>query len=298
MMPNPSPHVPPAPQSPSPLVVSTPQEEKAPTNDELDQEQTEKTEWYTVGNFSGHRNKSLPPFDIYGTKWRIIWEMDAKLPEKAGLDIIIYCAGTPSSIWKTLLCKATSGNVTFHLSPGFNRDFSIKVLARNLRQWTITIEDNSTPVLPQIKITYIHYKGTVYPPDPDICRCYERVEPDEYVVIKNLGENPQPMGGWILKNLDKDWPVFTFPRHFVMEPGAVIRVYTSEVYPECEDWLTFGATPDDCVPFLNRSFSFYWGPGNIWDNDKPNTAVLYNARGEEISRKSYAVPVEVKEPEN
>ncbi|HIE16933.1 MAG TPA: hypothetical protein EYP71_01910 [Dehalococcoidia bacterium] len=287
---NPPSSAPPATQSPAPHLVPAPQEEKASANDEPEEEQTKKIQWYRAGDFSGSGNKSLPPFHIYGTQWRIIWEVDATLPEKAALDLIIYCAGMPGSIWKTLSCRTTSGNVTFHLGFEDHRDFSIKVFARNLQQWTVTIEDSSTPVLPPIKITYIHYQGTIYPPDPDICRCYERVEPDEYVVIKNLGDSPQPMGGWVLKNLNKDWPIFTFPHHFVIEPGAVIRVYTSEVYPDCEDWLKFGITPDDCAPFLNRWFSFYWGPGNIWDNDKPNTAVLYNSKGEEISRKSYAVP--------
>ena len=36
-------------------------------------------------------------------------------------------------------------------------------------------------------------------------------------------------------------------------------------------------------------FSFNYGNGNIWNNRQPDTAVLYNARGVEVSRRSYKV---------
>jgi hypothetical protein len=83
----------------------------------------------------------------------------------------------------------------------------------------------SSPVI----ITSIRYKGTVYSTDPDNCICYERIEPDEYVVIKNLSETHVKMGGWVLKNITKGYPSFTFPLDFVFGPGQIVRVYTDEV---------------------------------------------------------------------
>ncbi|MGA7678483.1 MAG: lamin tail domain-containing protein [Dehalococcoidia bacterium] len=148
-----------------------------------------------------------------------------------------------------------------------------------------------------IEITYIRYKGTVYLPDPENCLCYKRIEPDEYVVIKNLSETSVKMGGWVLKNITKGYPSFTFPPYFVFGPGQIIRVYTDEIYPECGAWLEFGG--DSKAPYCENPgkiwFSFNWGVGDIWSNEKPNIAVLYNARGNEVSRKSYVVPMEMNE---
>jgi len=119
----------------------------------------------------------------------------------------------------------------------------------------------------------------MYPTDPENCICYERVEPDEYVVIKNLGECYVDVSGWVLKNLNKIYPKFTFPSHqsVMLPPGEIIRVYTNEFHPE------------------TGGLSFYYGPGDIWSNDKPDIAVLYDAEGNEVSRKSYLVPMELNE---
>ena len=148
-----------------------------------------------------------------------------------------------------------------------------------------------------IEITYIRYKGTVYLPDPENCICYKRVEPDEYVVIKNLSETHVKMGGWVLKNITKGYPSFTFPLNFVFGPGQIIRVYTDEIYPECGTWLEFGGGSK--APYCENPgkiwFSFNWAAGDIWSNEKPNVAVLYDAQGNEVSRKSYAVPMEMNE---
>jgi hypothetical protein len=156
---------------------------------------------------------------------------------------------------------------------------------------TEAVAATSSPVL----ITYIRYKGTVYPSDPEEGFCYERVEPDEYVVIKNLGETYVKMGGWVLKNITKGYPSFTFPLDFTFGPGQIIRVYTNEVYPECEAWQEFGGSSK--APYCENPgkiwFSFNWGAGDIWSNETPNVAVLYDAQGNEVSRKSYAVPMKM-----
>ncbi len=107
-----------------------------------------------------------------------------------------------------------------------------------------------------IQITHIFYDGLVF-----------RTESDEYVEITNLGDQPQGLVGWMLKDISEGYPSFTFPS-CTLAPGKSIRVYTNEYHPE---W---------------GGFSFEYGRA-IWNNSKPDVAVLYNKQGEEVSRKSY-----------
>ncbi|GAI43883.1 unnamed protein product, partial [marine sediment metagenome] len=112
------------------------------------------------------------------------------------------------------------------------------------------------PSAGNVQITYIFYDGLV-----------PRVESDEYVEITNLGDTPKDLEGWVLKDIDEGYPSFTFPS-YVLAPGESIRVYTNEVHPE---W---------------GGFSFGYGSA-IWNNKDPDIAALYNAQGQEVSRKSY-----------
>lgn len=57
----------------------------------------------------------------------------------------------------------------------------------------------------------------------------------------------------------------------VLYPGQTILVFTDEVH---------------CP---SGGFSFNWGQGNIWNNETPDVAVLYNAEGAEVSRRSYSI---------
>ena len=284
--PSPPSPVPPRAQPPTTTENQTP-EEAPPVNEAINEK-----EWYTIGTFSGKGNDTIPPFHIYGTEWHIVWTIDAEYPENAALDLLIHFHNESGSIWKTVtFTDGGSGDITYPVDPGGNRNFFIKVIVQNLRYWTITLEDNapaatSSPVL----ITYIRYKGTVYPSDPEECVCYKRVEPDEYVVIKNLSETYVKMDGWVLKNITKGYPSFTFPLNFILGPGQIIRVYTDEIYPECETWREFGTKAPYCENPGKLWFSFNWAAGDIWNNEKPDVAVLYDAQGNEISRKSYAVP--------
>jgi len=107
-----------------------------------------------------------------------------------------------------------------------------------------------------VKITKIYYDGQV-----------PRVESDEYVEIKNLGSEPVDLAGWKLVDIDEGYPTFTFPS-YNLEPGEIIRVYTNEIHQE------YGG------------FSFGYGKA-VWNNSSPDTAVLYDAQGQEVSRKSY-----------
>jgi hypothetical protein len=91
-------------------------------------------------------------------------------------------------------------------------------------------------------------------------------EADEYVEIQNWQDIPMDVTGWVLKNINNG-ATFRFPS-CVLQPYEIVRVYTNEIHPE------FG------------SFSFE-SDRAIWDNKSSNTAVLYDAQGREISRRSY-----------
>jgi competence protein ComEC len=107
-----------------------------------------------------------------------------------------------------------------------------------------------------VKITKIFYDGIV-----------PSTESDEYVEITNLGEDPVDLAGWVVKDISEGYPSLTFPS-YILQSGESVRVYTNENHPE------YGG------------FSFGSGKA-VWNNSDPDTAALYNAQGQEVSRKSY-----------
>lgn len=116
--------------------------------------------------------------------------------------------------------------------------------------------EGESEVSSDVQITYIFYDGVVY-----------RTESDEYVEITNLGDTSQDLKGWVLKDISEGYPSFTFPS-YVLAAGVKIRVYTNEIHSE---W---------------GGFSFGYSKA-IWNNTDPDWAALYNAQGQEVSRKSY-----------
>lgn len=121
---------------------------------------------------------------------------------------------------------------------------------------TTTPTPTATIGASDVQIIYIFYDGLVY-----------RTESDEYVAIKNLGDAPQDLAGWVLKDISEGYPSFAFP-YYILEPGETIRVYTNEIHPE---W---------------GGFSFGSGKA-IWNNTDPDVAALYNAEGQQVSSESY-----------
>jgi hypothetical protein len=119
-----------------------------------------------------------------------------------------------------------------------------------------TCDSTTTRPDTTIQITKIFYDGLVY-----------QTESDEYVEITNFGDEPVDLKGWVLKDISEGYPSFTFPS-YELQPNQSIRVYTNEIHPE------YGG------------FSFGYGRA-IWNNTNPDTAALYNAEGQEVSRKSY-----------
>ena len=57
----------------------------------------------------------------------------------------------------------------------------------------------------------------------------------------------------------------------VLYPGQIVLVFTDEIH--CQ----YGG------------LSFRYGLGNLWSNENPDTAVLYNSNGKEVSRRSYTL---------
>ncbi len=118
---------------------------------------------------------------------------------------------------------------------------------------TIVATTNGTP---NLSIDCIFYDGVV-----------PRTESDEYVQIVNAAGTSAELSDWSLKDVADGSPTFTFPS-YTIAPNETIRVYTNEVHSE------------------SGGFSFGRG-SSIWANSEPDTAALFNAQGQEISRKSY-----------
>ena len=120
---------------------------------------------------------------------------------------------------------------------------------------TPTIVATSTGT-PNLSIECIFFDGVV-----------SGTESDEYVRIVNAGETSVDLSNWSLKDVADGSPTFTFPG-YTIAPNETIRVYTNEVHSE------------------SGGFSFGRG-SSIWANSAPDTAALFNAQGQEVSRKSY-----------
>ncbi len=283
----------PDPPIPTPLQVKPPPPTEKPASEELPRtgERADSQEWNKIKTFTGQGNTTTPVFHISGTKWCIDWMADTLYPEYAVLDLIIYRESSKGMYTKRISYDGASigDNTCILMGEG---DYYIKVIAENLKKWTITIEDYVTKaVLSPIQITHIHFKGRGL--SDSVKEDHQIIEADEYVEIKNQSDTSQRITGWLLKNISKGFPSFRFPTYFpcsctvdnetciedcvplspcVLEPHRSIRVYTGEVHYE------------------SGGFCFQYLPGDIWNNEKADVAVLYNPRKEEVSRRSYFLP--------
>ena len=309
---------PPPPAQPPPATANSTDSQSPEQLPPVD-EAADGEEWNMVETFTGEGNETTPPFHVSGTKWRVSWAIDTDYPEYAVFDLFVYPEGTYSMLTKRISYSVTSASGATYIYEG-GKDYYIKVISANLHGWAIKVEDyaikaSSFPV----QITCIYYKGQEYSgsgtiyyqingsdeildayPGPGEVEAdkhveihYPIVEPDEYVEIKNLSDSFQDIGGWVLKNITKGEPSFTFPSHSlywcwwddlgccthgcsppgppVLEPHQSIRIYTGEIHPE------------------SGGFRFRYPPGDIWNNEEPDIAALYNSRGQELSRRSYII---------
>lgn len=287
--------------TPTPLPSLASQPTEAPVSQLSEQvapadSATDETDWHPVQSFSGKGSKTTSVFHISGAKWRIAWTVNYEKAKYAVFDILVYSKDNPGMPLKKISGLGGNFNNITHIYQG-KGDYYLIVVAANLSNWTIEVEDHATtePVASPVRITYINYKG--HAPVQTRVLGFSMLEPDEYVEIKNLSYSPQNITRWILKNITKGGPEFVFPTFkpcscswydswqeciencyppppCIIEPYQKIRVYTGEVHPE------------------SGGFCFHYPPGNIWDNRKPDVAVLYDANGVEASRKSYFIPTE------
>lgn len=272
--------------------ISSPPQKATSTNTTKVTEQTvdasallDQEGWQTINTFKGQNTFTTQPFEIQGIKWRFTWAIDAIDPAYASFSAFVYSSKPGSLPIQQIASSQGRSNETIYIDSG-GQDYYIKVIAANLNSWTITVDDYleekaSSSVSP-VQIIYIKYQGKVYPPDPENGLCYTRIEPDEYIEIKNMTNEPQDIRGWVLTNITKGYVRFTFPAFYplsegeimeptILKPYQTVRVYTDEINNE------------------SGGFSFNFGTGNYWNNEVPNTAVLFNTEGKEISRKSYTV---------
>ncbi len=208
-------------------------------------------------------------------------------------DILVYRQEDSDLLISRISCSKDVSGDTVIIDEGCH-DYYLQVICANLNRWTINVEEYlSGSSNGPVQITYIHYKGT--PEFIASTKGHEIPEYDEYIELKNVTYSPQIVAGWTLTNVTKGYPTFIFPmytpcscehlgtwstcvkecyppRPCSIDPHKSIRIYTGE-----PDWATGG-------------YCFYYGLGDIWNNETPDTAVLYNAAGQEVSRKSYIVP--------
>lgn len=277
------------PKTPPPAAVET----QPPPSEESTEESTIEAEWTTVKSFIGQDSQTTPPFTISGDKWRIVWNADAQDPKYAVFDILVYLGGGSDLLISRISYSEDVSSDTVIIDEG-GHDYYLKIICANLDRWTINVEEHLTGSSNgPVQITYIHYKGT--PEFIASTKGHEIPEYDEYIELKNVTDSPQIVAGWTLTNVTKGYPTFIFPMYTPcscehlgtwsqcvkecyprqtcsIDPHKSIRIYTGE-----PDWETGG-------------YCFYYGLGDIWNNETPDMAVLYNAAGQEVSRKSYILP--------
>jgi len=269
---------------PEPAPVSVPSQppvetESQPAPPSPAYETADEQGWNTVHTFAGEGNEVTPSFHISGTEWRIIWAADVEYPEYTVFDVFVYPEGKHSVFAERISFSGDGPGGTTYIREG-GRDYYLKVIAAGLREWTIVVEEHVAEVsVSPIEIIRIHYRGRDYIESGRMG--YEIVEADEYVEIKNQSNSWQVIAGWTLKNITKGWPTFIFPIHlpsdvvprpWALPPHHSVRVYTGEVHPE------------------SGGLCFNCFAGDIWDNEVPDVAALYDSRGEEVSRRSYVIP--------
>lgn len=255
---------------------------------------TDEAEWNTAQIFKGKGSLTTPPFHILGTEWRMMWAIDAEDPKYAVFELFVYPEDKPDMLMERASYSGNRSSDTVYVYQG-GRDYQLKIIAANLGNWTITVQDHlaAKALISPVQITIVNYKGRGYMESME--GNYDIIEADEYVEIKNLSDSPHDISGWMLKNVTKGSCAFIFPTfkpcscswygnwktciencyppsHCVIDPYKSIRVYTGEIHSE------------------SGGFCLYYTPGDFWDNESPDIAALYNSNGEEVSRKSYIIP--------
>jgi hypothetical protein len=276
--------------------------------------------WKEIALFQGSDSAITEPFTILKAEWRLTWAVTVSDPEYAVFNIFVHRDnGQDMHIKKVLYSGESAGDICyFEKGDG---DYYVKVIAANLDEWTIGIEVYDTqPSSSDVQITYIDYRGRNLFESLEIEN--ETIEADEYVEIRNTGNKPQNINGWMLKNDTRGYPTFTFSRNNIQQindwfdanidrgkpslpvPGHSPFSTTREMDEFLEENGSSGGmyssfSPNVLAPHTairvytaefhpeSGGFSFYYINGDIWNNSEPDVAVLYDSGRTEISRRSY-----------
>ncbi len=98
----------------------------------------------------------------------------------------------------------------------------------------------------------------------------------EYVVIKNRGETSVDLKGWRLSNASSGKKV-TFTKSFVLEPNSYVMLLSGQ------EGRNYKATGIDISEYKEYSQSLLWTTDPVWNDDKPETAELYDSTGTKVS---------------
>jgi hypothetical protein len=251
--------------------------------------------WREVLQVTGENGEKTLTFTITGDEWCISWYTGEDNPETALFTIIVYREDISTAPVKVVTNSGKMNSDIIEMHEG-NNEYQVKIIAANVNGWAIRIgEKRSNRTISPVSIVRIQYQGTKQKTyDGDINACFKKNEPDEYVAIKNESDSWQDIRGWTLVNETKGLPTFTFPDYYSAVPAYYTEFYngmSSQVMP-----LPCLLGPRQMVLVYTDEFNsetggfhFNYGYGDIWNNEIPDTAVLYNAEGTEVSRKSYII---------
>jgi hypothetical protein len=94
--------------------------------------------WKTIKTFTGSSYKDTEDFTVPTDYWRIVYTIRAESEEYAAFSAYIYPSGE-TAIYVTSVSFDKSGTDASYIREGPG-DFWIKVLAANLRSWTIEVQ--------------------------------------------------------------------------------------------------------------------------------------------------------------
>jgi len=92
-------------------------------------------EWKTIKTFTGIEGKDTEDFNVPANYWRIVYTINAESEQYASFSFFVYPSGeTKSFVASVTFMKSGTDTTYVRVGPG---SFWIRVLAANLRSWTI-----------------------------------------------------------------------------------------------------------------------------------------------------------------
>ncbi len=274
-------------------------------------------QWITSTVFEGTGSNSTPHFSVHSDSWRIKWSVISQDNNLSTFGFFVKQISPFSYPVASMLDDKFYQDKTIYLT-NVGQEYYIKVFAANVNEWNIAVQEQTGVNISPVQISHIKYLGTEkksYIPQDAVetnelsngsgfvdfgetgTVCRYKNEPDEYVLISNTSNAWIDISGWTLRNTADAFPVFTFPQYLSTCP-PYFNTYLDCGYncippAPCKlgPYQSFRVYTDEINP-ASGGFSFNYGPGNMWDNEKADTAVLCDSAGNEISRRSYTIIAE------